>query len=69
MSDLNSFFKVINAMRENFRKQGVQRGSLVKSEERLEPERGKPFKIWRKSVPGSKSGVCLECYRNCKWGR
>ena len=68
MSDLHSFFKVINAMRisENrvFRK-----GSLVKSEERLEAERGKPFKIWRKSVPGRKSGVCLECCRNCKWGR
>ena len=25
MSDLHSFFKVINAMRENFRKQGVQK--------------------------------------------
>ena len=29
----------------------------MKSEERLEAERGKPFKIWRKSVPGRKSSV------------
>ena len=29
----------------------------MKSEERLEAEGGKPFKIWRKSVPGRKSSV------------
>lgn len=39
----------------------------MKFEERREVERGKPFKIWRESVPGRKSSVTALKER-CVWG-